>query len=83
MTKYEKELSALKPHDGINGTSKRKGYDFISTYGHGYLVVPKESYCFQNAIGLCQYGFVGKKAVYLEEDCEMPQFLKLALPHVA
>lgn len=76
MTKYEKELAALKPWDGINGTHDVKGFDFIDTYGHGYLVVPKNHPRYKEAEGLCKHGFSGDMAVYLEEDCELPAFLK-------
>ena len=41
MSKYEQELSELKPHDPAQFTENYKGYDFIVTAGHGYLIVPK------------------------------------------
>lgn len=84
MTKYEKELSQLKPHDGINGTSPFKlagilsGYDFISTYGHGYLVVPANDPRTDLARSICKYGYQGVLATYLEEDCELREFFNRA-----
>jgi len=76
MTKYEKELQALKPHDEVQSTSHETGkYDFIYTAGHGYLVVPKEDKHYQDALKICSYGFKGDHAVYLEEDCELWEFI--------
>lgn len=75
-TQYERELSRLKPEDGINGTSKAPlGYDFISTYGHGYLVVPMTDKYADRAARICRYGYKGALAYYLEEDCEKWAFL--------
>ena len=80
LTKYEKELQELKPWDEVQ-TSRTlnigilAGYTFISTAGHGYLVVPKEQpEQYRIASGICKYGFKGKLAVYLEEDSEISQF---------
>ena len=78
-TKYEKELQALKPWDEVQSTRMLyagipAGYSFIETAGHGYLVVPKENKGFKTAEKICEYGFKGKHAVYLEEDCEISTF---------
>ena len=76
MTAFERELQSLKPYDEVQSTSDRHGYPFIGTAGHGYLVVPKSSPLFKNAEGICEYGYVGHLAVYLEEDSEAPLFLR-------
>ena len=77
MTIYEKELSQLKPSDEIQFTSERySGYDFITTAGHGYLVVPRDDNNYQKALRICEYGFKGFNACYLEEDCEFPEFIE-------
>jgi len=73
------ELSILKPEDqaeSIDISPEDKGYPFIMTSGHGYLVVKKEDKNASIAKRLCKYGYIGKLAYYLEEDCEAPEFLK-------
>lgn len=74
MNKYEKELQELKPWDEVQGTESAS-YDFITTAGHGYLVVPVGDDGYSEARRLCKYGFIGELAVYLEEDVEAPRFL--------
>lgn len=77
MTLYEQELSELKPFDQVQCTHKVNGWDFIITAGHGYLVVPHDNEEYSKlAMAINSYGFVGNSAVYLEEDCEAPAFLK-------
>ena len=76
MEKYERELQELKPHDEVQGSKVIKGYQFIYTAGHGYLVVPVGDNLYMVARRLQSYGFLGQYAVYLEEDSEMPEFLK-------
>lgn len=78
MTIYEDELHELKPYDEIQFSSpcEFSGYDFITTAGHGYLVIPRNDINILN----CEtpnYGYIGKLAYYLEEDCEAPDFLKV------
>ena len=75
--KYLKELQALKSWD-----EAQKVYDDIDhgfwvlmTAGHGYLIVPKDDENYSLACSIAQYGFKGKLAVYLEEDCEAGEFL--------
>ena len=76
-TVYETELQKLKDYDEVQCTEKVQGYDFIITAGHGYLVVPRDgSEKAVYAFGLCSYGFKGRHAIYLEEDCEAGDFLK-------
>ena len=78
MTKYEKELQQLKDWDEVQdtGVCKFSGYPFIYTAGHGYLAIPSNDKNYALAYKICSYGFKGRLAVYLEEDCEAPQFIK-------
>lgn len=76
MTTYEQELQALKSYDEVQSTEIVRGYDFITTAGHGYLVVPKSDPNSRTASRICNYGFKGKLATYLEEDYEASEFLK-------
>jgi len=78
MTQYEQELADLKTHDEVQGTEvcRYSGLPFIYTAGHGYLVVPKTRNSYNVAVKLCNYGYKGKLACYLEEDCEAPEYLK-------
>lgn len=80
MNKYQKELQALKPSDEIQTYREDvfQGYGFITTAGHGYLVVPTGDANYGIAKELANYGFIGKEAVYLEEDFEASEFLKIA-----
>jgi hypothetical protein len=74
---YMKELQELKSWDTVESIEPvGRGYNKIYTCGHGYLVVPKNDTYAKIAKKLCEYGFVGKLAYYLEEDCEAPAFMK-------
>jgi hypothetical protein len=75
MNEYQKELQKLKPWDEVQDIVSREGYDFIYTSGHGYLVIPRSDKYAKLARSICQYGFKGKLAYYLEEDSEAPDFL--------
>jgi len=77
--RYTQELARLKPDDEIQYIERLEKYplDFIGTAGHGYLVVPKEHPLHAHAHKICQYGYKGTHAVYLEEDCEASEFLNL------
>lgn len=78
MQSITQELKSLKPHDGINGVETlSNGYQFIDTYGHGYLFVPINDAHYQEAEKLCNYGYRGRLGVYLEEDAEAPAFVAL------
>lgn len=81
MNKYERELSALKPYDEVQFTEQLTGkaqeFQFITTAGHGYLVVPKDNTMADIAKRICKYGFVGELAYYLEEDSEASEFIKV------
>lgn len=77
-TRYERELQHLKPYDEVQSTERASvgGLDFIVTAGHGYLVVPTTHARANEARALCVYGFIGKHAIYLEEDCEARDFIE-------
>ena len=78
MNKYQKELSAFRPHDEIQSFGPvGMGYNFIGTAGHGYLVVPVTDPFHPIAMSICEFGYIGQNAVYLEEDCEYPKFRKM------
>lgn len=75
---YKREFQELKPWDEvqlINQYGALRGYNKLYTAGHGYLIVPKNDQHYNKARELCIYGFKGKKAVYLEEDCELSEFM--------
>ncbi len=75
FTDYERELQNLKDWDTVQYTTQTKYGEFITTAGHGYLIVPKYSKYYILALNICEYGFFGKIAVYLEEDCEVQEFI--------
>ncbi len=75
MNVYQKELQAMRPDDQIQDIVKKNGYNFILTAAHGYLVVTKSDVNAKLAKSICEYGYVGRHAYYLEEDCEAPEFL--------
>lgn len=79
MNKYQVELESFRDGDIIQGydlETQDKGYHFIPTAAHGYLVVPREDKNAGLAKNICKYGYVGKHAFYLEEDCEVLEFLE-------
>jgi hypothetical protein len=80
MSEYERELQSFRPDDemqGLEKTEQTKGYYFIPTAAHGYLVVPVSDKYAVLAKKICSYGYKGRLAYYLEEDCEAGDFLKL------
>lgn len=77
QTEYEKELQSLKTLDEVQSTHPfNDDYDYIETAGHAYLIVKKSDHNFRLAKSICKYGFVGKLAVYLEEDYELDEFIR-------
>ena len=80
MTPFEKELQTFRD-DQVQRTHKIEVgdfiYNFIPTSGHGYLVVPKDDKFYPVAKEIAGYGYSGKLAVYLEEDCEAPKFISI------
>jgi hypothetical protein len=78
MLDYQKDLQREKPNDEVYAPKyyKDTGYFFCSTAGYGYLVVPKNDQHANIAAKICKYGYVGDLAYYLEEDCELSEFLE-------
>ena len=77
MNKYQRELQAMRPHDEVQSYEPiGRGYYFIGTAGHGYLVVPKNDIYANIAANICEYRYIGKLAYYLEEDSEYQKFIK-------
>ena len=77
MNKYQKELQELKPWDKVQTFSFHdidKGYPFIETAGHGYLVVQKNDK--YKELAKKHATFTGEYAFYLEEDCDRTKFLE-------
>jgi hypothetical protein len=80
MNKYESELQRiLQGYDEVQYSStedKDEGYIFITTAGHGFLVVPVKDRYAHVAMNIVKFGYIGKLAIYLEEDQEASTFLK-------
>ena len=77
MNQYIQEFKQLKSYDEVQFVKTLdNGYQFITTAGHGYLVVPIDDDNIEFAKSICEYGYIGDRAVYLEEDCEAPRFEK-------
>ena len=54
------------------------GFYRLITAGHSFLAVKKNNLFYNIATKIKQascYGYRGNIAVYLEEDCQMPEFL--------
>ena len=84
-TLTEIELQELKPWDDVQCSRELnagllRGYVFITTAGHGYLAVLRQDLHYTKALKICKYGFKGKLACYLEEDCEIGEFEKAIAP---
>lgn len=78
MTIYEKELQEQRPEDEIQGIAKdeRTGYDFLTTAGHGYLIVPTGDKNYSIAEKIVECGYKCERAIYLEEDSEYGEFMR-------
>ena len=79
--KFVREFESLKSYDKVQyidfieaGDHK---FEFLSTGSHGYLIVPRDDKFIDIAKNIStKYGYIGKLAIYLEEDCEAPAFIK-------
>jgi len=72
----EKELQEARPYDEMQNISyspQDKGYPFISTAEHGYLIVPLNHP--HPPIRKTCYSYKTKHFVFLEEDCDARKFL--------
>lgn len=62
---------------------KVKGFTFIDTAGHGYLVLGSDDNGYSDAIEIARksnYSYIlDGGLVFLEEDCDATEFLKLGL----
>lgn len=59
-----------------------RGYNFIDTCGHGYLVLGSEDNGYSNALEIARlspFSYIINTLVYLEEDSDMQKFLELGL----
>jgi hypothetical protein len=77
MNKYENELHNLKmviDTPDIDYTDY-KGYEKITTGGKSYLVIPNGDKNYDLALDMCQFGYVGNLAVYLEIEYSAIKFL--------
>lgn len=79
---YAREFRALKPNDdiiAIQPLSFINHHYFITTASHGYLIVDKDDANHTNALkSISEYSYIGNLAVYLEEDCDASEFLRLS-----
>lgn len=74
---YKKELQQLRPQDEIQylrTDNANAEYNFITTAGHGYLVVPITDKHF--ILSKKHATYAGQLANYLEEDCDKYNFLE-------
>lgn len=59
---------------------KHKGYVFIDTAGHGYLCIGSDENGYSEAVNIAKHSnfsyILDGGLVYLEEDCDAPEFLK-------
>jgi hypothetical protein len=80
VNRYESELQRiLQGYDEVQYSSTQdsdEGYIFITTAGHGFLVVPIKDRFIHVATSIVKFGYIGKLAIYLEEDQEASTFLK-------
>lgn len=63
-------------------TSKIKGFTFISTPSHGYLVLGSDDNGYSDALEIARksnYSYVSDTLAFLEEDCDATEFLNLGL----
>ncbi len=76
--KYLNELQILKDWDEVQTIKldSATGYNFITTSGHGYLVVPNNDKNYRLCKQLQLGSFEGRLALYLEEDNEYSDFKK-------
>lgn len=81
MNAIFKILADYKGEDANDYTwDEVKGYKFIDTAGHGYLVIGSDENGYSNAYTIARnsnYSYILENGlVYLEEDCDATAFLK-------
>lgn len=55
------------------------GYTFVDTAGHGYLVLGSDDNGYSLSLDIARksnFSYILDTLVYLEEDCDAPEFLK-------
>lgn len=77
-------LARYKEEDATDYTVEIfRGYTFISTPGHGYLVLGSDDNGYSEAVNIARnsnYSYIlDGGLVYLEEDVDANEFLKLGL----
>lgn len=76
-----KWLSTERYEDASDYTTDMvKGYHFIDTAGHGYLVLGSDDNGYSDALAIARssnYSYILNTLVYLEEDCDAPKFLSM------
>ena len=74
----KQELQNFRPGDEIQIEHAElvHGYLFIPTASHGYLAVAHDDPFHSVAVKIADFGYIGRHAVYLEEDSEAGAFLK-------
>ena len=75
MTKYKNELTKLKQNIPNLDYFDYKNYKKITIEGESYLVIPKEDKNYNLAVSMCDFGYIGKLAVYLEIEYSAIKFL--------
>lgn len=58
---------------------KVQGYTFVDTAGHGYLVLGSDDNGYSLALEIARksnFSYILETLVYLEEDCDAPEFLE-------
>ena len=62
--------------------TKVKGFTFISTPSHGYLVLGSDDNGYSDALEIARksnYSYISDTLAFLEEDCDATEFLALGL----
>lgn len=73
----QKELEAMRDERVEYTTEEERGLKMYHTASHGFLAVPVGSLYYNIAYKVQQtdgYGYLGRLGVYLEEDCQAPEF---------
>lgn len=80
VEKLRAELQKLRPDDEIQDMEQINVQEhellYIATAGHGYFPILKTDPNYEIARKICEFGYKGKLAVYLEEDCEIAEYLR-------
>jgi hypothetical protein len=79
-------ITILANYKGENAgdytTEQYKGYTFINTAGHGYLALGSDDNGYSDGLAiacLSNYSYILDTLVFLEEDCDAPEFLRTGI----